>query len=360
MSPTLLARRSVVRRFSVVCSTLAMLATSLPVFAEPENESGSAVTSGPSVALSYRAQPGCPDEAEFISGVRARGGKLEGEEALGLAKALSVSIEPETGGYIGRLRVETPSGTQSERELRDPTCAEVVEGLAVVTAIALGGSSEVSSEPTPAPAPKEQPAPPKPAESSPSAPERLHLRGSNFDEVKSVDVSAGTLRFGQRRAFTLSGGASFGFLPGVVVPRYEFSIDAARYTLLPSGQALLASQILQVKWSVFGPAKHRSGEYTTDVWGLKAGVGSCSAITYDSDALELLLCAEFAVGVAALRTRDQNGQSVEYEAGFGTAGIALEPRYNLGSLVHLDPDGSRLFKADLFGGYAVLGVGLHF
>jgi hypothetical protein len=256
-----------------------------------------------------------------------------------------------------------------------------MSALSVVTAIALGGPGSESppegpvSEPAPQ---KGAPDPaPKKADPKPEPTTKPRLQGSTFRREEKVEVGAGTLRFDRAYSYTLAAGAEFGLIPSLVLPRYEFTASVANFVTTPAGSSHIVGPVLQVGWSFLGPGTYANGEFSTHVYGLQAGVKPCSAISYDSQGMVLLICSEFSVGAMALETKDADGKVVQSkEAGFGTAGLGLDAQYNLSSLLHVGlrlggrmqfggisaerPDHSEIFKAPLFGGYAVAGLGLHF
>jgi hypothetical protein len=273
--------------------------------------------------------------------------------------------------------------------VRAASGAEVVDGLALVTAIALRdaetalGEETVAehSEPFPsletAPLQAEQ-APPTgaPPTGAPPTEAPLRFRGSNFDAPRSEQVPAGTLRFESARTATLLGGAVVGWVPGVVLPRYELSLKATNFAISPSGVTHLVGQTIAVRWTLLGYGTHRSADdYQTRLNGLLAGVSSCSALTYDSEGWQALVCGDFAMGLMHLDVRDPDGDHRTRDVGVGTAGLSADFSYAfnrfLFASVHLGgeiafgfraerPDGSTLFESNLFHGYAAGGLGVRF
>ena len=218
---------------------------------------------------------------------------------------------------------------------------------------------------------------PRPPPAAPAPQRALRLHASTFGSANSVAVKAGTLRFDCAHSYTLGAGAMLGPLAGVPVPRFDFTGSLASFVTPPAAHSHLVGPILQVGWSWLGPATRASQGLQTRLLGLQAGLRACSAIDYDSEGLVLLVCSEFNVGWLNLRTTDAQGKVTQSkDLGFGSAGLGLDLQYNLGGLLHADlrlggtlqpgtvsaerPDGSRIFKSSPFGGYATLGLGLHF
>jgi hypothetical protein len=333
------------------------------------------------VELAYDAPDGCPSRMEFIAAVERRGGRFDGEGAL-QAHELVVSVAKQQDDYVGAFRMQGAKGASGVREVHARACAEVSEALAVIAAIALGSQAEARAEehaaalqetdhagrtagsPQPQPAPNDEPA------------LKPQLRGSVFEQDKTLRVDAGTMRFDSVAHYTLLAGAEFGLIPGVVLPRYDLVISRANLVTPPSASSRLVGQVLQVHWSWLGPATYTSGDLSTRVYGLQAGLRSCAGLTYDMDGLTLLGCAEFGLGWMKLETKDPQKLIQSKDTGFGFAGLGLDAEYSLGAHWHLAlrvggrmqiggisaerSDGSRILKASLFGGYALAGLGLHF
>jgi hypothetical protein len=332
----------------------------------------------PEVRLEYSAPEGCLDRAQFVAKVAERGGRVQGAESAARVGKLEVSIAPgASGGFVGTLLVTAADGSSTPREIHDPDCAEVATGLAVVAAIALGGGEEAESrsEPAPAPPPAEEPRPvEEPARPAVAEP---RLRGSSYGRPDSVEVTAGTLRFERDRRFTFKGGVDYGLVPELLMPRFDLTGSLGEFVVTPSGSTHLVGPVLQVRWTLYGPASKSDAGRSTDTLGFSAGFASCSAITYDDSGLSLLACGEFDVGSMSVKTTDSEGSSSKKNSGFGLAGLSLDAQYSVGKLLHLglqlggrlqfgaidanDPGGQQDSDVSVFfGGYATVGLGLHF
>ncbi|WP_433933567.1 hypothetical protein AB3662_04325 [Sorangium cellulosum] len=125
--------------------------------------------------LEYRAEAGCPTEADFRERVVARLRRPLGE--VDAANAYVVTIEKSGRRFTGRLGVRAADGAASDRDVSGDTCDDVVAALAVVTALAIGtqaaeapatvaapaaSASASAAAVPPAPVAGERPRPPAP------------------------------------------------------------------------------------------------------------------------------------------------------------------------------------------------------
>ena len=342
-----------------------------------------ATTAGAQAAprLDYRATTGCPESADFLAAVRARGGNIAVDAAS--TGEIEVVIEHADGDYRGTVRVRSAGQSSEAREVRSPQCAEVADGLAIVTALA-SQTGSIASEPaaasdgTSAPRPPPPKAPPPPSDTpkpAPAASTRLHTLGQFHNET--LAVTNGELRIRNDTAFTLSGGALFGIVPGAAVPRVDFTIARTNFITTPDGAGHIVGGILRTRWTVLAPTEYRQGDWSAQFFGLTASVGGCSQLAYDLQGFVLLLCGEVGAGVAKLTTKDPNGHTTKDETvGLGSAAIELDARYNLGRLFHLGltaggeawltelkahrSDGSEFFHTNPVGAYVSAGIGMHF
>ncbi len=85
--------------------------------------------------IAYRAEAGCPTEADFRARVSARLRRALAEADA--ASAYVVTLEKRDGRFVGRLGVRGADGTASDRDVAGDTCDDVVAALAVVTALAI-------------------------------------------------------------------------------------------------------------------------------------------------------------------------------------------------------------------------------
>lgn len=326
------------------------------------------------VSLAYDVAAECPNQTAFEIALKTRGVSLKSSSAEPSVVALKVQVVQREGGYFGTLQVSDKDGVSAEREVHAAECAEVIKGLAVVTAIALGAPGEPVQPPAAAPVATP---PPRVTLSPVGFETRPHLRGSSFRREKEIEVQAGKLRLDLVRAYDLRAGASFNLVPGLVLPRYDFNLGVTNFLTPPGGESRVIGPILEVGWSWIGPGTLHIEGYSSEVYGLASGVRSCSALTYDIEGFIFNFCGEFGLAWLRLKTKNAEGTYLQKKStGLGTAGLSLALEYNLGSHFHVGlraagqiqlgsvsaerPGGGTLWQMPLLGAYAVGGVGVHF
>src|SRR5687768_16141608 len=98
-----------------------------------------------SVQLGYRAPEECPSQTGFVAAVASRGGRFDTAEASSRLRSVDISIQKGAQGLEGSLRLEDSAGASTVRQVHAGQCSEVVNGLAIVTAIALSGDTRTSA-----------------------------------------------------------------------------------------------------------------------------------------------------------------------------------------------------------------------
>jgi hypothetical protein len=323
--------------------------------------------------LAYRAPDGCPSQADFEASVAERGAHFDGAGAPDSGRELRVAIAQSTGGFSGSFQVIDAADASTTREVHGATCQEVAAALAVVSAIALRGDDAPNTASTPA-----TPAPERTVQSIPEALlDEGHLRASSGVGSKKIEVSAGTLRFDLVRSLTLLAGGEIGVLSSKVMPRYDLTFTGANFITTPDGKSYIAGVIPRLRLSYLGSSSYRAADASVQAQGVSVGLGLCVAPTYDTRGFVALLCAEYALGVMQLKSRDAQGmQTQEKSPALQIAGVSFETEYNLGSAFHLGlkvgfdtliqpisadrPDGTEIFHSSSIAGYGMLGFGVHF
>lgn len=115
------------------------------------------------VALDYTAPPACPSAEQFLAEVAARTSVARPAKPNESATTLTVSIQEVAGGNRGSLRLDSPDGSSSARQVAAADCEQVVSALALMTALAV--DPDASTAPIPpvvAPPVKPPVAPPPP------------------------------------------------------------------------------------------------------------------------------------------------------------------------------------------------------
>jgi len=339
------------------------------------------VSAAPGPVLRYEAPEVCPSRSAFLAAVRARGASIGDSAPEQPKRTMVVSIQSTEGGYEGTFQIRSPEGVSGRREVHGSTCGEVVNALAVVTAIALrdeqrAAEPEVAGHAADAktPAARESGPPPE----APEEPE-TRLRGHTPlfpGRHQTWQVPAGTLKLDQALSITALGGVTVGLIPSVVMPRYDLTARTATFLTGPDGeQRLLALAGLRV--GATGIGRYRTADTTTDIRGLSFGMGGCLSPTYDSLGWVVLVCGEYGGGILALDTSGPGAASEETEiVGYALVDLGAEVEYHLGSLFHVAlaiggegnisqvkatrADGSTIFESGLGAFRASAGLGLHF
>jgi hypothetical protein len=336
-----------------------------------------AVSPALGAGIEYSAPSGCPSRDDFVAAIARRGVDVEAATA-----GLAVNIAHNEQGFVGQLRVEAGEGGSAPRRVLDEDCARVADGLAVVAAIVLGKGEpaetlSIESAPEQTAPVDSAPALPVTSEAKAAEPDdELALRSSALARVDSIDVEEGELKVQPSRTWTLTAGADFGTIGGLVLPRYDLTASLATFLVTPEKATHLVGPLLQVRWSFVGPGTHHSTRgYDTEVLGIHGGLASCFPFNYDTHGLTLLACGEFMIEYANLTTDTPSGV-LEQDAGSGSAGIAMDGRYAIGAGFHLglraggrlrfgklsarDENGNVLFESGMAGGFVSAGLGVGF
>ncbi len=343
-----------------------------------------------SVGLAYEAPAGCPAQPDFVAAVAARGGDFEAAGSARSHQVLVVAIRRDDRGFAGAFQVRDAATATNKREVYGQGCDEVVDALAVVTAIALRSDSTdsvvaaaapVVVDATPPAAPPA--APPVQAKSPVEPPSEERLRGSTRifpPRTEKVEVGAGTLRFDLQRSVMLSAGAVVGLVPSVVMPNYDLSFVVAPFVTTPEGAQRIPGLVFRLHVGFLGPATYRSANTSTALDGGSFGIGLCQSPLYDTRGLVLLFCGEYGGGFMNLVTKGTDGLQIQSKtAGYGSVMFGGDIQYNLGarflvvarvgggfnfgSLTAERADGTRIFgssSALFWSAYGLLGIGLHY
>ena len=89
------------------------------------------------VGLQYRAPAQCPDEASFVELVRKRLATDWQPSARDLARPIKVVVAKVHEEYVATAEFETLEGRRLARAVRGRDCREVVNGIALITALAM-------------------------------------------------------------------------------------------------------------------------------------------------------------------------------------------------------------------------------
>ncbi len=330
------------------------------------------------VGLAYEAPDGCPSEREFVDAVVTRGADFEGAATNGVHRVMVVALRKQGDGFAGVFQMRDGEAATNKREVQGASCSEVVDALAVVTAIAL--RPEIATPAAP-PASAAPPAVPLPVEAPATPPGEVPLRGTTFVRRRgheSVSVPAGTVSFDLARTLTLYGGAMIGGAPSTVIPRLDLDLTVASFVTTPERAQRIMGVVLQSRLSLLGPGTYRSSNTTTNLIGYAVMFGFCVTPHYDSAGLVLLVCADAGLGDMSIRTTEGGALIQSKFISFGVASLQLDALYNLTSVVNLGlkvggdaypgtapwsaerADGTQIFAQNGYSAYLLLGLGFRF
>lgn len=142
--------------------------------------------------LEYWAEGHCPDAIEFARQIQTRAPRLRPAEADEPALGFYAELVERGGAATGRLTARTPDGREVAREVRGPTCDDVVTALALIAALAAD-----PSQPGAAPATGV-------ARVQPAAPARHRVRDHDLPVVELAPPDPAL-----RWTFGVGGGLSF-------------------------------------------------------------------------------------------------------------------------------------------------------
>lgn len=114
-----------------------------PASAEPEP-----------IRVAYSAPRRCPDQAAFLRALRQRTANFQLARPAEPARVFVATLALDGGSVTGRLEIRGPGAERSLREVPGKTCDEVMEALALMTALAVDPGALAASPPaagTPAP-----------------------------------------------------------------------------------------------------------------------------------------------------------------------------------------------------------------
>lgn len=127
--------------------------------------------------LAYKAPSDCPAVGDFQRSVQRRSTRIHFVDEGSHERELSIYLRKEGDYTIGELRLIEQNGTLRQRSVRFNTCAEAVEGLALIATVSLDPEA-LLAPPSPAPStttipsavrPPPNPPPPTHPETHPAA-----------------------------------------------------------------------------------------------------------------------------------------------------------------------------------------------
>src|SRR5690242_4147414 len=88
------------------------------------------------IHLEYSVPAGCPDQAAFVAAIEARAAVVVGDDGA-RTFAVTIADAPDGGPVTGSVVITAGDATPTTRELAGATCAETVDALALVVALAI-------------------------------------------------------------------------------------------------------------------------------------------------------------------------------------------------------------------------------
>jgi hypothetical protein len=185
-------------------------------------------------AIWYRASQQCPSDAEFLAKLAGNAAPPRLAEAGDHIDFLVTLVDSGTE-TVGRLERQTRAGTVAIRELRDPSCARVAEGLALSLGLALE-----PGQAAPEPASGAAAAPLGDAVAPKLAPSAAPAAQDAVARAPLVKEGARALKTKRRIAIGAAGGALYGLSPRPMARARVFvDLDPVSPPLSPNVSARL-------------------------------------------------------------------------------------------------------------------------
>jgi hypothetical protein len=122
------------------------------------------------VLLAYKAHVDCPLVGDFQRSVQRRSTRIHFVDEGTHDRELSIFLRRDGDFTIGELRLIEANGTLRQRSVRFATCADAVEGLALIATVSLDPQALLEA---PAPVPETPPSSPKPTKPPLARPPRV-------------------------------------------------------------------------------------------------------------------------------------------------------------------------------------------
>lgn len=295
--------------------------------------------------VQYVAPAGCPSADVFEEAVTARGGNVKAVAADAPQSQaqvrLFVRVEQDAAGFEGRVSAQQDGAAAKARTARSTRCEEVVDAMALVTALTLENEPEPAAEPSVQPetaVPVAATAPPKEPVAHPKV-----FAGSTplrFNVHDALRVESGTVHVDGLKTLTLAGGALFGVLPGVVLPRISATLITTQFLTLPNGSQSLVGAIPLMRLSYLGPGQWRRGANHVELDGFLGGAGAgltlgvCTTPHFNSNGWAFLTCAEMGGKILSLRSTQGDDVASERAAPFLDFALSVSAQYHFNPYLH--------------------------
>jgi hypothetical protein len=141
--------------------------------------------------LVYKAPADCPLVGDFQSSVERRSSRIHFVDEGSHDRELSIFLHKDGDFTVGELRLIEQNGTLRQRSVRFTTCAEAVEGLALIATVSLDPEALVQEpKPVPATPPEATPPAPKPALIEPRRPAPTPAPAHEEKIIAQTDIGA--------------------------------------------------------------------------------------------------------------------------------------------------------------------------
>lgn len=210
--------------------------------------------------LTYRAPVGCPEVAEFQQSVQRRSGRVRFVNEGSHARALSIELSKQRNATIGELRLIERDRSVRQRRVRFSSCAEAVEGLALITVVSLDPQALLEAPPPEAVAEEQKPLPPPTPPSpkpTPRTPAALPApRTERPAHAPAIELALGAeLVAGVRQAPRIAlGGALFVDLASssgtLLAPLLRLEVAHTERRSIPTGDARASFALTQATLTV--------------------------------------------------------------------------------------------------------------
>ena len=139
--------------------------------------------------LTYSAVAGCPTKESFEASVRARTPLARFGESARALRRFAIEASAAHGRFTATLKVVSPNGSVADREVDGETCEEVIDALALVTALAIDPKASTLSlaAPSATPSTAAPPVPVPPPRAPPSR--RAESRSARWEPSLGVAAS---------------------------------------------------------------------------------------------------------------------------------------------------------------------------
>ncbi len=210
-----------------------------------------------------------PRSRDFVAAVAARGGDFDAQAPSARESVMVVAIRKDDGGFSGAFQVRDAATASNKREVHGPSCGEVVDALAMVTAIAL--RSDVAADATVAPVRGRHPArgaaggaPASTQATRGVASARAVARAATRifpSRTEKIAGRCGNAPLRSQRSVMVTAGAVVGLIPYVFVPDYDLSLVVAPFVTTPEGAQRIPGLVFRLHGGFMFPPTYRSAEH---------------------------------------------------------------------------------------------------